>query len=122
MRPIPAMTDMRRTDEEKAETVADMMPTPMNQPDYPYGLCISLNEETLEKLGLDEKDFDVGDMVHIQGMGLVTSKSTTANSETGDKCRIEIQITHLASENEDDENEEAEGKEAEPERRSKLYG
>lgn len=121
MRTIPAMTDMRRTDEEKAESAADMFPTPMNQPDYPPGLCITLNEDTLEKLGLDEKDFDVGDMVHIQGMGLVTSKSTNAGADGADKCRIEIQITHLASENEDDENQDDEENE-QPERRSKLYG
>lgn len=111
MRAIPAMTDMRRTPEEKADKLSDMLPTPLSLPDYPSGLSICLNEETLEKLDLDQKDYDVGDMVHIQGMGLVTSKSMNTNADGSTNCRIEIQITHLASENEDEENEEADDEE-----------
>ena len=41
---------------------------------YPYGLCISLENEQLEKLGIDS-DCDVGDMIHFCAMGKVTSKS-----------------------------------------------
>jgi hypothetical protein len=74
---------------------------------YPYGLCISLEKEQLDKLGIDT-DCETGDMIHFCCMGKVTSKSEREKEDGGIDCRIEIQITDLATENEDGENERAE--------------
>ena len=64
----------------------------------------------LEKLGLDAPDGEcVGGTVHGHFMGRITSLSSNSG-ESGDCCRIEIQIEDLAIESEDAENEEAESK------------
>jgi CRISPR/Cas system-associated endonuclease Cas3-HD len=105
MERVPPMVDMRRTPEEAEEYA---IPSPMDQPAYPYGLSISLCQDELEKLGLDHTDFEVGDLVHFHAMSVVTSVSSSQN-EGGNTCRVELQITHMTSaEDESDEDEEAE--------------
>ena len=64
---------------------------------HPYGLCISLSEVELEKLGLDD-DVDVGDMLHLRVMVKATS---VHKHETG--CRIECAIISGKVEDEDTE-------------------
>ena len=77
---------------------------------YPWGLCIHLTHEDLEKLGLD-CDVEPGDYLHGMFFAKVTSVSTRTHDE-GAEARVELQITHLALENEstedgeDEENEE----------------
>lgn len=116
---IPAMVDMARTPAEKEEAAEAAIPSPMNQPDYPYGLCISLTQDELDKLNLDHSDVEVGDMLHMHCMAKVTSVSKTDNEATGPQCRVELQITHIVAEDEDEEDAEAEAEM--PQRRSKLY-
>lgn len=97
VRHLPSMTDMSMDEEELKEYES---PSP---PRYPYGLCISLCEDELEKLGLEDEDIEPGDMIHLQCMAKVTSVSSNSNQD-GDHCRIELQITHIAAaEDEDDE-------------------
>jgi hypothetical protein len=119
-----AMIDMAKDmSEVKKETAQMTAPMPADaKPSvavYPYGLCISLEDEQLEKLGLDGELPSVGDMLHIAGMAKVTSASENEremSDGTKQKCRrIELQFTHLATENEDEEGEQ----EA---RRSRFYG
>lgn len=64
-------------------------------PRYPYGLCIRMTDDDLKKVGLDGDRPEYGEMIHLFAMAKVTCVS-----ETG----IELQITHLATENEDQEN------------------
>lgn len=119
-RVIPAMIDMKRTAAEKDEATA--MPFPSGGPDYPYGLCISFDSETVEKLALDD-DVQVGDMIHLHCMAKVTSVSVSDNEQSGPCCRYELQITHIAAEDEDGENDKEEAAEDKrPSRRSRLYG
>lgn len=94
------MVDMRRTD--KGMEVSSFVGSPA--PSYPYGLCISLCEEELEKLNLDIEDAAPGDMLHLFCMAKVTSVSKN-DTENGNTCRVELQITHIAAESEDEENE-----------------
>lgn len=120
MKRIPAMVDMRRTPAEKADAAS-----PLNDvPDYPYGLSLSLCETELEKLGLDDDDVQVGDMLHLHAMAKVTSVSKNDSEAGGPCCRVELQITNMVGESEDDENEEADKAEttSASARRSKLYG
>lgn len=101
------MTDMSLSSKEALEYSA---PSP---PRYPYGLGISLCEEELEKLDLTDMELEPGDMIHLHCMATVTSVSKNANQD-GEHCRVELQITHIAAEDEEEEDEKASGP-------SKLY-
>lgn len=106
MEKLPSMVDMRRTPEEKQEVASLSLPTALNQPDYPYGLSISLCENELEKIGFSQEDLRVNDMVHLHCMAVVTSVSNHDNVSSGPSCRVELQITHISAESEDEENED----------------
>jgi hypothetical protein len=95
---------MRRTPEEKVEEAVErVMPVPMDIPDVPYGLCISLTETELEKLDLDE-DCECGDTIHLFALAQVTSVSKR-DTGNGSEIRVELSITDLALESEGEENE-----------------
>ena len=99
MNKIPAMQDMSMDASEAKEFVT---PSP---PKYPYGLCISLCQDELEKLGLDDDDLSVGDMVHIHALAKVTSVSSN-ETEDGADSRVELVLAYISAEDEDEENEE----------------
>ena len=123
-----SMVDMAKTPEDVKKEVGNSIAAPVSAeskpsvPSYPYGLCISLNEEDLAKLGITGELPEVGDMVHLVAMAKVTSVSESEREDTGGTktkcCRVELQITHLATENEDDEEAEAEATKA---RQSRFY-
>ncbi|MFA7278765.1 MAG: capsid staple protein [Sterolibacterium sp.] len=71
---------------------------------YPYGLCICLGQEELDKLGLTA-ECEVGDFLHVFALAKVTSVSTSDTGE-GEKSRIELTITHMGVEDEEDEQAE----------------
>ena len=98
------MVDMKMDKSEKADF---MMP---EAPDYPYGLCISLCQDELEKLDIDYDDVSVGDMIHLVCMATVTSVSCHDSETSGPSCRIELQITHIAAEDEEEETKEVTSK------------
>jgi len=100
MKVLPNMVNMAR----KPEDYKDNCPSPVPENTYPYGLCISLTDVELAKLNLDDDGVEVGDMVHLFAMCKVTSVSSN-DTEAGKKMRVELQITDIATENEDDENE-----------------
>lgn len=102
---LPKFVDMARSPAEvKKEAPVSLPQAPQNI--YPYGLCISLCQEELDKLGLDG-DVDSGDMVHLHAMGKVTSV-IKRDTDQGQDNRIEIQLTAIAVEDESKENEAAE--------------
>jgi len=105
---MPSMVDMKldtaateAAEGEKAMLVASCQPT------YPYGLCISLTEEELEKLGLDEELPPIGATLHFMAMAKVTSVSqnerTCADGTTERCCRVELQIQQMSTEHEEAE-------------------
>lgn len=104
-----SMVDMAKTEEDVAkEEERWNNPTPMaaDIQRYPYNLCISLTEVELEKLNLP-MDAEVGDMLTLYAMTRVTSVSCTEKADSSKCCRIELQITHLAVEDDDEEAEVA---------------
>lgn len=113
------MVDMALTPEESAEMVSPAPPTKPKGPRYPYGLCISLDNESMEKLGLDKEELpDIGDMIHFMAMATVTSVSSSKVEGGDDCCRVELQITNMSF---NDENREGLGDTSE--RRAKTrYG
>lgn len=97
------MVDMSLDRKEKEEIA---MPSP---PAYPYGLCISLCEDELEKLKIDESEVEVGDMLHLHCLAKVTSVSSHDNQYSSG-CRVELQICYMNAESEDEENDEEDKK------------
>ena len=90
------MTDMANVEEDDTDYEPQTMPARV----YPYGLCLSLTEKELAKLDLEQPQ--VGDMIHLFAMAKVTAVSQNETTD-GTCCRVELQITHLGAEGEDDE-------------------
>jgi hypothetical protein len=116
---------MARTPDEIKK---DFGPMPMPSPDisvpvYPYGLCLSFTEDDLDKLEIDPADCEAGDIIDIRALAKVTSYNERIEERSDGTrkrcCRIELQITHLALEDEDDEGPEAK---APQERARRRYG
>lgn len=102
---LPKFIDMAKKPIELGEEANEAMsPAAMPQNLYPYGLCICLTQEDLDKLNLSG-DVEADDTVHLHALAKVTSVSKRATT-SGTDTRIELQITHLAAESEDEENEE----------------
>lgn len=91
--------DMAISREEREEAEAVAPPPFGGDREYPYGLCIALENTELDKLGAEGRDFRVGDLLDLRAMAKVTNISQH-ESEGHTHCRIELQITHLALENE----------------------
>jgi hypothetical protein len=83
------MVSLRRTPDEQ---VAAYMPQAMN--DAAPGLCLSLSQVELEKLGLDD-NVAVGDMLHMRIMIEVT-----AVHKEGNGCTINAAIVSGVAEDE----------------------
>lgn len=64
-----------------------------DQPVYPWGLCLTLSDEELEKLDLDA-DCDVGDEITFVIRCEVTSVSQNKSTE-GPKSRLELQVVAM---------------------------
>lgn len=121
------MIDMAKSPEEVKEETKMSVPAmgaALSAPMYPWSLCIRLEDDTLEKLGLDGEMPSVGEMIHLCAMAKVTSVSENEmeDGNGGKKSRrcIELQITHLATESEDDENDRA--AESQKARQGRFYG
>ena len=86
---------MKRTPKEKKTTGG---PTEVVEPmadDYPYGLEISLEKESLAKLGLDIDDFIVGGEVEMVCHAEVTRTHESAG-KNDISASVSIQITDIA--------------------------
>lgn len=120
-----AMVDMSKSPAEIKEDTSIPMPASVKSsaPVYPYGLCISLTEDEMGKMGMEGELPSVGDMIHLAAMAKVTSVSQNERVDEGGKktncCRVELQITHLATES---ESQESAREEATEQRRGRFYG
>lgn len=103
----PEMIDLAITPEERKGSmpaIADA--NPENMPKYPWGTAIRLENETLEKLGVDISDWEVGDNFEILCEVKVTSKSENDTENGGKRCCAELQITSIGAESEPQDYEE----------------
>ena len=66
--------------------------------EYGYGLCIELDADILEKLGLTDKLLEIGTEVNISGLGKVVRSSQSASEGSDDYQCISIQITDIGVE------------------------
>jgi hypothetical protein len=65
-----------------------------NLPKYPYGLCLSLDDDSLEKLGI-EGPVSVGTEMMITAKVKVTSTSQREDQGGESESRMELQITDM---------------------------
>ncbi len=88
-------------------------------------MCLRLEDEVLQKLGLEGDLPEVGEMVHIVGMAKVTSASEREeimpDGSKQRRCCVELQVTHLAAEDEDRETTLEEREEHDKGRRDAFY-
>jgi len=94
------LVDMSKTPDEIKADMPMEMPQVVSR--YPYGLCLSLDQDDLAKLEMP-LDMEAGDTIHVMGFARVTSVSKRELSDGKCECRVELQITHLALEDEDQE-------------------
>jgi hypothetical protein len=113
-----------------AEVKKDMADMPMSVgeskyegPKYPYGLCISLDEDGLKKLGLDGDLPGVGDIIQFNAIAKVTNvsenESEGTDGATTKHCRIELQITDMGIPGTNQADRDVDRSE---QRRSRFYG
>lgn len=84
-----------------------------DEPRYPYGLCISLGKDELEKLGITALP-KVGSEMMVTAKAVVKSTSAYDTQGEGQDMRVELQITDMdlgQTENAQNDN-----------RANKLYG
>ena len=105
--PDSKLVDMKYTAAEKKEESKEMSaPVGSNMPDYPWGLCLDLNDESLKKLGISTLP-EVGDEYHLIGVAKVTRLSSSA-SETYSEDSMSLQICFLQLVHEDEKPDEKE--------------
>jgi hypothetical protein len=70
-------------------------------PQYPYGCCISLDDDTLEKLDMGDEMPPVGATIHFCCAAKVTNVSMREEAGPDGKpqkcCRVELQITDMGA-------------------------
>lgn len=82
------MVDMKQTKKEPSEQAIEM-----EQPEYPYGLCIHLEKEQLEALGITDLP-KVGEKMMVHANAYVKTVSAYDTKDGLDQ-RVELQITEL---------------------------
>lgn len=88
---MATLINMENTPEEAKEMVSS---SPGDAPKYPWGLALSLNDESLTKLGIDNLP-GVGTEVMIVAKASVTSVSQRQTENEGSKSCLDLQITEM---------------------------
>jgi hypothetical protein len=71
--------------------------------EYPSGLLITLDGDTLRKLALDVGDFKIGQVIDIIGQAEVVGIESSPRQIAGHEQSVELQITALSIGDDDDE-------------------
>ena len=90
------MVDMMR---DETDETAEASAIPGDAGQYPYGLCINLDKDELDKLGITALP-PIGCEVHIVAVGKVTRVSQSAAEIPGgtdEQTSISIQITMMSA-------------------------
>lgn len=92
---MDGLVDIKRTDDDKKREREQWdKPSTETMDDYPYGLSLHLDADTLEKLGITETDFDAGNSVGIVASAMITEDSARqVNGKV--KRSLSLQITKL---------------------------
>ncbi len=93
------LVDLKSPKKSKEEIAKGMMPTSVEQDQYPWGTKIDLNEESLAKLGDLFDDAVVGEEANVTAKAKIVSKR--ANDTVGGDGKkkknrsLELQITKI---------------------------
>ena len=101
------MIDVKFTPKEGKENTAEA--AEMVAPSYPWGLSISLYNDSLEKLGLTDKKFSVGDEMTIECVVKVSGVSEDETINDGTRKRVGLQITEMGVKTDTEEDKQAKG-------------
>lgn len=88
------MVSMEMSKEEAQEEYGVATAPDGDLPKYPYGLCLSLDDESLAKLGI-EGSISVGTEMIITAKVKVTSTSQREDQSGESEARMELQITDM---------------------------
>lgn len=86
------MTSMKM-DAAEAKEYGGGAPSTSDMPAYPYGLCISLNDDAMRKLGMGLPT--VGGKMLVTALVDVVSAGSEQTEGGGTKTRAELQITDM---------------------------
>lgn len=89
---LPELVDLKLSKAEKKEQVSENKAPRM---EYPWGLSISLDEDTMEKLGIKGVP-GVGDEFHFVCVAHVTSARQSEYEESGMSKSIDLQLSDMA--------------------------
>lgn len=92
------LTDMKYTAKDKAKrekTNKETYAIGSGGPDYPYGLCLTLDSTMLEKLGIDSLP-KPGKTLYLEAKAVVVSVRSNSNSRGQDDRSMELQLQKLA--------------------------
>lgn len=88
------MVSMKRTADDKRGDKMECAPMEATAPDYPYGLCIHMDKDELDKLGI--KDLPkVGTEMMIHSKVKVTRVSQSAAEHADEQTSVDFQITDI---------------------------
>jgi hypothetical protein len=88
---------MKRTDREKKAAEEDyVVPWNPGAADYPRGLCITLDDSSLKKLGIDQMP-KPGDKFKIEGEAHVLESAQRDTDQNSDR-RVELVLHELGAE------------------------
>jgi hypothetical protein len=85
------MKNLQISEEDRAKQVQPANPA---LPQYPYGLCLNLDEMTLKKLGVTELP-EIGKSLIIKAKVEVTARSEYESKEGGESRSLALQITDM---------------------------
>ncbi len=88
------LASMKRTPEDRRKDMGEPAPIDAMAPDYPYGLCIHLDKDELDKLGMKELP-KVGTEMPISAIVKVTRVSQSAVEGADEQTSIDLQITDM---------------------------
>lgn len=106
-----ALVDLKLSKKDQKE---EMSPSTAEPPEFPYGLCLNIDKDELDKLGIVDLP-EVGEEFTINAIGCVTAVHSSA-SGNGKSAGLSLQITkmELTPEGEDEpDNAAEEGSDAE---------
>lgn len=87
------LVDLKR---DKSAVEKMPMETKIHEPEYDYGLEISLEKNSLKKLGISPSDFKVGDMVSMVGEAKICGISVSENFGGSGHQSVRLQIQKLS--------------------------
>lgn len=88
-----ALVDLKRSKKDKAEEVKETAVGPSGD-DYPYGACLHLDTEELDKLGIVDLP-EVGEEFQITAVAKVTRVSSSASEGSDEQNGVDLQITAM---------------------------